>query len=35
LIPPTSQYDSMMMANMYYEEGYAVEAMPLFVSIVE
>jgi hypothetical protein len=35
LIPPTSQYDSMMMANMYYEEGYAVEAMPLFVSIGE
>jgi hypothetical protein len=35
LISPTSQYDSMMLANMYYEEGYALETMPLFVPIME
>ena len=35
LISPTSQYDSIMMANMYYENGYADEAMPLFIEIME
>ncbi len=35
LISPNSQYDSLMMANMYYEDGYADEAMPLFIEIME
>ena len=35
MISPTSPYDSLMMANLYYEQGYALEATPLFVTIME